>query len=576
MEPINQNSVPFIKTGQAIQSLRDSGYSFEAAIGEVIDNSIEANANFINIHLFEGLSKRGKKCVSKIAFVDDGQGMDSNVLHHYPQIGYSTRYMSTNTIGKYGVGAKLAALNFGRRFDVWSRTESNSEWLHVYFDLDETFEKEEKGQPISVSPPTLKSIPKDMLEFAPKGVGTLVVWSQVDKLEEGRYAISFEELKSNLEKELARIFRHFISGGINIAVDNRTLLAHDNLYLMKDSFNDLILKKHYKSLKENGADKVKDHYEPTVICDEDFKVDHSSARLRVTLYPREVTRTRGSGGDDLAKKLRLLENMGSISFIRSNREVSYTNVPRIFPRGVQDPDRFMGIEVSFTPELDDYFGVRNVKRGVEPHGELRDEIRKRLKKYLKQSRDLLEEAWGKAAKDARDHQGQHSSITKAAGEANKVMPKGKAKGPENASEEERIIDDLANDVVGNNEESKEEYKERIKDRPFVIESVDFPGTQFIDVKHINNKVIIRLNTRHRFYREMWDPIKVISESDAGTVTGDEAVVAARRTIEALTLLLIAYGKAESMHENPDAQYRDLTNFWGQFLDTLLSKVKNVI
>ena len=576
MKEINQTPVPFIKTGQALQSLRDSGYSFEAALGEVIDNSIEANANLINIHLFEGLSKRGKKCVSKIAIVDDGQGMDSDVLHHYPQIGYSTRYMSTNTIGKYGVGAKLAALNFGRRFDVWSRTNSNNEWSHVYFDLNETFEREKKGEPISILPPVLKSIPKDVVEFAPKGSGTLVVWSEVDKLEEGRYAISFEELKSNLEKELARIFRHFINGGIAIAVNGRKLLAHDNLYLMKDSFNDSMLKKYYKSLKDDGVNMIKEHYEPTVICDEGFKVDHSFATLKVTLYPREVTRTRGSGGDELAKKLRLPENTGSISFIRSNREVSYTNVPRIFPRGVQDPDRFIGIEISFNPDLDDYFGVRNVKRGVEPHGELRDAIRKRLKKYLKQARDLLEEAWGKAAKDARDHDGQHSSITTAASEANKVMPKGKARSTKDPSEEERVIDDLARDVVGNDEKNKQEYKEKIKDRPFVIESVDFPGTQFIDIKHINNKVLIRLNTRHRFYREMWDPIKVISESDSGTVTGDEAVIAARRTIEALTLLLIAYGKAESMHEYPDSQYRDLTNFWGQFLDTLLSKVKNVI
>ena len=38
--------------------------------------------------------------------------MGLDVLHHYPQIGYSTRYMSNTTIGKYGVGAKLAALNY--------------------------------------------------------------------------------------------------------------------------------------------------------------------------------------------------------------------------------------------------------------------------------------------------------------------------------------------------------------------------------------------------------------------------------------------------------------------------------
>jgi len=116
---------------------------------------------------------------------------------------------------------------------------------------------------------------------------------------------------------------------------------------------------------------------------------------------------------------------------------------------------------------------------------------------------------------------------------------------------------------------------RIKDLPFVVESVDFPGTNFIDVQHLSGKVIIRLNTRHRFYREMWEPLKAVADRAAGGASDDEAVRVARRTIEALSSLLIAYGKAESMDEKPHEQYGDLRSYWGQFLDTLLGKVKNV-
>ena len=56
----------------------------------------------------------------------------------------------------------------------------------------------------------------------------------------------------------------------------------------------------------------------------------------------------------------------------------------------------------------------------------------------------------------------------------------------------------------------------------------------------------------------------------------EAVAVARRTHEALTLMLMAYAKSEAMHETPLEQYGDLRHFWGQFLDSLMSKVKNVI
>ena len=43
----------------------------------------------------------------------------------------------------------------------------------------------------------------------------------------------------------------------------------------------------------------------------------------------------------------------------------------------------------------------------------------------------------------------------------------------------------------------------------------------------------------------------------------------KRAIEAMTLLLLANGKAESMHENPHEHRVDPRAFWDQFLDSLL-------
>ena len=152
--------------------------------------------------------------------------------------------------------------------------------------------------------------------------------------------------------------------------------------------------------------------------------------MRVTLYPTEVLRKRGSGGDKLATKLRVPENEGRISFVRLDREVSYINVPRIFGRAVTPMDRFIGIEVSFRPGLDDYFGIRNVKRGVEPHGELREKIRGILSKYVMTARKEIEEVWGAAAREDVATRGEHSSVLSAAKDADRTLPKGRAKGPD--------------------------------------------------------------------------------------------------------------------------------------------------
>lgn len=569
--------VPFIKTGQALQSLRDSGYSVEAAFGEVIDNSIEADANNIDIHLFEGKNKAGKKCVTQIAFLDDGKGMEPEMLQYYPQIGFSTRYMSTDTIGKYGVGAKLAALNFARRFDVWSRQSAENEWKHVYFDLDETLKLESAEEESAISDPGKMPFPEELTALVGnRASGTIIVWSRVNRMEDGRYASDYDQLVQGIKKELARMFRYFIDGGIKLCINGQPLLAYDPLFLMKNSFQDRELKKYYQELNKEKNEKAKDHYEARVIEDKWIKVEESKIRLRVTLYPKEVLRKRQTGGDKLASILRLPDNEGAISFMRMEREVAYSNVPRIFPSGVQNIDRFIGIEVSFNPDLDGFFGVRNVKRGVEPHGELRTKIKDALKNPISQCRKLIDETWGEVSKEEQELTGEHNPITKAVIDANKAMPKSVAQTTITEPEIAKEMDQLAADVVGTNEKAKQEYKEKIQKEPFVIESVDFPGKEFIDIKHINGQVIIRLNTRHPFYSDMYKPIKDIAQSEPRTVTGEQAVKVSRRTIEALTLLILAYGKAESMHVDPEKQYRDLTGYWGQFLHTLMDKVKNVM
>ncbi|MDH4555735.1 hypothetical protein E8F11_11220 [Pseudomonas sp. BN417] len=575
-KPVNER-IPMIMAGHALESLRDSGHSLSTALGEVIDNSIEAKANEIRIQLDQAQNRQGKKHVHRIAIADDGSGMDQDTLHHYLVIGFSTRYMRTDTIGKYGVGAKLAALNFGRRINVWSRGHAHSPWLHTYFDLDKALKEEEAGEMVGLEAPNQEPIPDDLENLLPSGTGSLVVWSEVDRLEEGRMAANFDELRAELEQELARIFRYFINGGIKIKVNDKELIAHDPLMSMEGTWADHILTRETAGEKRaRGTNRALDHFPAKVIGDDEIRVSGGKARLKVTLYPKEVIRKRYLGGDKLAKELRVPDNLGAMSFIRMSREVSYTNVPRILPAGVQDPDRFIGIEVSFSPDLDDYFGIRNVKRGVEPHGELRDKIRGCLERHIPTARKEIDEIWGNAAKEDHDKEGEHSAVLSAVKDVDVTMPKGRAEGPSDSNEVDRVLKELARDVGHKSEEDKNAYVEKVRELPFVIESVDFPGNMFISTQHLANQVIIRLNTRHPFYREMWEPLKEISERDPGAVSGDEAVKAARRTIEALTLLLIAYGKAESMHKNPTDQYSDLTQYWGQFLSTMLKKVKGVI
>ena len=569
------NRIPVILTGQALRSLRDSGYSISAAIAEVVDNSLEAQANCVKIRLDESAIGKGKKHIHRIAVSDDGTGMDSDVLHHYPQIGYSTRYMSTTTIGKYGVGAKLAALNYSERLDVWSRTARDQPWLHVYFDLEEAEAIAREGGTDGIERPSELPVPSELINLLPEGSGTLVVWSKIDRLEEGRHSQDANSLRVEIEKELSRIFRYFLEGGIQIDVSDTKLLPHDPLFLMEGTWADRVLKKYYRRKGVQPAFDIKDHYGPSrSVADEKINFRGSQLRLRVTVYPPEVVRKRGMGGDELASQLRVTDNEGSLSFVRLEREINYTNVPKIFPTGVQVLDRFIGVEIQFTPELDDYMGIRNIKRGVEPHGDLRALIRDQLKRWMPAARTEIQNLWGAAANISAEADGEHASILEAVKKAERTLPK--ARGPRlDLDRDKNLLDKLAEDVGHRDSDSKADYLSRISELPIVVESVDFPGMSFIEVQHLSHQIIIRLNIRHPFYQDLWQPIREIADAPAGSISGDDATSAARRTIEALTLLIVAYAKAESMNVDPD-EYAGLRHDWGRFLRTLMGKIKDVL
>lgn len=588
--------VPAILSGHALRSLRESGYTLPAALGEVIDNSIEADANQIDVY-FEEAPEGGRKAhISRIAVADDGLGMGRDedgrdILQHYLQLGYSTRYMSTTTIGKFGVGAKLGALSFARRVDVWSRTDGNGDWRHAHFDLDEALAAEEQSEVVLIGEPDAEPVPEGLEFLLPEGAGTLVLWSKVDRLEHGRWAEDTNKLRVDVEKELSRIFRYFLNGGIEIRVNEQELLAHDPLMLMERTWADKVLadearkssQKEAKKAEQRGekpkTTKPPTHFEATVIGRAKLKIGGHSADLTATLYPPEVTRRRGQGGDKLATKLRVPDNQGRLSFVRMKREINYATVPYSFPTAVLDADRHIGIEVAFTPELDEYFGVRNVKRGVEPHGELRRQLREKLAGFIGEARAERERRWGKVSRETQETQGEHRDVVDAVDQANRRLPKSRAKNEEvRPDAKQQALEDLATDVGKGQDKPEEraEYIAGIRDKPIVVESVDYPGQSFLDIQHVAGQVIVRVNTRHRFYRELYQPIKSISEQDPGTVSGVDAVKTARRTREALTLLLMAYGKAESMNENPLAAYGELRNYWGTFCDSLMEDVKDVI
>ena len=127
-----QECVPFAPS--LIESMRSLGYSFSSAIADLIDNSISANANNIDIISEPGLNPW-------LVILDDGLGMSEKELYEAMRYG-STNPLdkrSENDLGRFGLGLKSASLSQCRHLVVISK--QNDEINAYSWDLDYVIEK---------------------------------------------------------------------------------------------------------------------------------------------------------------------------------------------------------------------------------------------------------------------------------------------------------------------------------------------------------------------------------------------------------------------------------------------------
>ena len=90
-----------------VQALRDIGYSMESAVADVIDNSITADANTINVRF------AWNNAQPWFAIIDDGKGMTSAEMTDAMRLGYRNPLedRDENDLGRFGLGMKTASFS---------------------------------------------------------------------------------------------------------------------------------------------------------------------------------------------------------------------------------------------------------------------------------------------------------------------------------------------------------------------------------------------------------------------------------------------------------------------------------
>jgi len=560
-ETPRKNRADLVQVDRALESSRDAGYDLTAAVGEVVDNSIDwGKASIVRIRTD---SNSDKKKIERMAFADNGEGIKEEVLPHVLSLGFSTGYGSRKGIGRFGVGLKLATLALAPRVDIYTRSKADG-LLHTYLDLREVSEGKQKhieAEEIDDYPEDLADLMADR-EGEPFETGTLVVWSRIDRLEDGgRYGSANRERLQELMRFLGRAYRRFIDNGLSIEFNDRTVLMHDPLFLLP---NERVTKRFGEDIRGS------------VIDQETIDIDGHEVEVTVSLLPEEFRHKKGQGGRaELAgeefEDLYIPDNEGKISFLRQGREINYDLVAKMLPYGKQRLDRFIGIEVSFPATLDEYFEVRNVKRGAVPVSKLREELRQFLTKPIKAARKEIRRHWSDVETSERAANPEHQVAEDAVSRAEKTTPRGRAGADMSSDEERELVEGTIEEVFEEDasEEEREKLRTRLEELPISIVDHSWPGKELMQIDHFNGGAILLLNKKHPFIADVYSGIKALANRDEAEVDPADAIELARQTEAAIDLFLMAYAKAENMHPDPEEAYGDLRSDWGRFCSAYL-------
>lgn len=373
-------------------ALRNTGYkNIESAISEIIDNSVEANAENIFVILREGVAASGRKVVNEIGFLDNGDGMDEDNLGSCLGIGASTR-QARRGMGRFGVGLPQASLYACPKVEVYSWQNGVKNAKKVYLDINKVKDGEQKEieDPVSTSIPEpyasylkYKIIDGESFDFSDSG--TLVIWRSCDRINPKTRG----PLTERLEFSLGQKFRYFIHNEISkirIICDENPEAAinvapNDPLFLMKDNYvlcHESDVRHIYKPGEKDGIEPPFELYtakgtgtgevdQPIKYIDKNGNVATANVEIRFSIvkdkFYNETAFPRGANPGNSALG-QYAKKMEGISVIRANREIDFRRFD--FYEVINEPQhRWWGCEIIFEPELDEIFGVANNKQYVE-------------------------------------------------------------------------------------------------------------------------------------------------------------------------------------------------------------------
>lgn len=486
-----------------VRGMRDLGYKHTGtALDELVDNAIEAGAQ--NVHVVFGYDEAGgsEKKPSMLAVVDDGHGMEPDMIRAAVIWGGTHRENSRELFGRYGFGLPSSCASQGTRFEVYSRTEGTG-WHVVAIDLVEigngTFYRE-NGR--LAAPPPVPQDPPGWALAALQGRGrtasshaTIVVIKDLDRL---RWRTT-GGLKGRLLEHFGVTYRNFLRE-VRITVDGEAVEKVDPLFLDPTG--------RFYDENEMRAEA----YDPTVVEVKDKasgKVE-GVITVRYSYMPPGFQGAEDAGRGQTNPRFSVMKDNNGILVLRAGRQIDVVSAKCPWTT-FQNYDRNIGVEVDFPPALDEAFSITTSKQQVVLSDRMWTYLKEagvyRVIQEMRERFDVERKALqSQKEKEAAESSGLRTS-EQVMQEADKFRTRPPITSPEQLDEREETFQREVSgraDITGKARKQVErELVAEQKDNPFRLDLEALPEGAFYRPTKVRSQVRVAVNKAHPFFTDVY-------------------------------------------------------------------------
>ena len=507
---------------RVMEGLRDTGYNFNTAAADIIDNAIAAQATKVDIAINLDASQN-----ISVLFADNGCGMNEEELLNAMKYGSKER-QNAASLGKFGLGLKTASTAFCRSLSVISRGNDNV-MRKVQWDLDHIVEKGDWELLI----PDVTDDERFLLEeTCGDGTGTLVVWNKIDRLLQNSKTPprnSIKRIEGSLRFHIALVYQRFLdkddhrAPNVEITLNGKPIVPWDP-FCSKER-NSTVLSQNQIEIVESIDD--------TVL---------GELLIKSVLIPRKEEFSSAAA----AERAMIQNSMQGFYIYRENRLIHYGDWMGMFmnePHGT-----LLRVELSFDHNLDKAFSIDIKKSRILLNEDIFDEIKNKILPAPRRAADEryrqgTQKKASEISKTAHDAANQNIEQKAHTVEQSKITVTNLAKGEVEISNKNGVTKSTLTIKT-----SGDQGKCR------VIPVSDLEAGVLWHPALYDEKHAVEINTSHPYYQKIYLP--VISQSVM--VTGMDA-------------LLWALSEAEfaTYSDETKEAYEDMRIYVSQFLKKLV-------